>query len=171
MNAVLIYSLAISGNNIFAGGYIGGIFLSTDNGNSWAEKNTGLTITSIRSLAISGNNIFAGTRGGGIFKTKLTDLGISNVEEKVKFSSAGISLFPNPSENTIKIKYTNDMSGQVKITLTDINGNIKMEQVRNSEGLGEQTDVIDTTTLEAGTYFVKVQTGKVNTVNKVVIVK
>ena len=60
-----ILFLAISGNNIFAGTYGGGVYLSTDNGSNWTQ--TGLTNTWVYSLAISGNYIFAGTYGGGVF--------------------------------------------------------------------------------------------------------
>jgi hypothetical protein len=67
-----IYSLAISGNNIFAG-TLSGIFLSTNNGSSWND--IGLTGLLVYSLAISGCNIFAGTWGDGIFLS--TDNGSS----------------------------------------------------------------------------------------------
>ncbi|HTO34828.1 MAG TPA: hypothetical protein VLZ72_01200, partial [Flavobacterium sp.] len=56
-----VLSLAISGTNIFAGTYGGGVFLSSNNGSSWTEVNNGLPSTRVLSLAISGTNIFAGT--------------------------------------------------------------------------------------------------------------
>ena len=125
----------------------------------------------INSLTIDklGNLWIATSKGLAVFKEGGVNLPTSVNDEKKDIPN--FSVFPNPSENTIKIKYTNDISGQVKITLTDMNGNIKMEQVRNSEDSGEQTDIIDTSALEAGTYFVKVEAGKVSGVNKVVIVK
>jgi len=55
---------AVSGRNIFAGTYGGGVFLSTNNGTSWTQVNNGLTNTVVLSLAVSGTNIFAGTYGG-----------------------------------------------------------------------------------------------------------
>jgi hypothetical protein len=61
--------LLISGNNILAGTYGGGIYLSSDNGNNWTEKNSGLKSRDILSLSISGNNVYAGTQGFGIFMT------------------------------------------------------------------------------------------------------
>ena len=70
-----ISCFAVSGNNIFAGVAVPvygtglGVFLSTDNGNSWTAVNTGLTNLNIQAIAISGSNIFAGTNGGGIFLT------------------------------------------------------------------------------------------------------
>ena len=50
--------IAISGNNIFAGTY-GGVYLSTNNGNSWAKMNTGLTNLSVKSLALSHSSLAA----------------------------------------------------------------------------------------------------------------
>ena len=53
----------VSGTNIFAGSYGGGVFLSTDNGESWNPVNNGLDLN-VTSLAVSGSNIFAGTLSG-----------------------------------------------------------------------------------------------------------
>lgn len=143
-------------------------------GTNWTEynvNNSGLPDNSIQAISVDklGNLWIATSNGLAIFKEGGVNLPTGVSEEKKDIPS--FSVFPNPSENTIKIKYTNDMSGQVKITLTDMNGDIKVEQVRNSEVSGEQTDIIDTSTLQAGTYFVKVDAGKVSAVNKVVIVK
>ena len=54
-----IFSLAVSGTNIFAG-TDEGVFRSTDNGSSWTGINNGLTNSfGVYSLIVSGNNIFA----------------------------------------------------------------------------------------------------------------
>jgi photosystem II stability/assembly factor-like uncharacterized protein len=66
-NTGSIYSLAVSGKNIFAGTSQSGVFLSTNNGKSWTPVNTGLTKTYIKALAIIGTNIFAGVSQGGVF--------------------------------------------------------------------------------------------------------
>ena len=59
-----VFSLTSSGTNVFNGG----IFLTTDNGTSWTEKNSGLTNKSVYSLTVSGSNVFAGT-DDGVFVT------------------------------------------------------------------------------------------------------
>ncbi|MGD0710914.1 MAG: T9SS type A sorting domain-containing protein [Bacteroidales bacterium] len=61
-----VMCLAINGNNIFAGTYEDGMYLSTNNGSSWSAINNGLTDSVILSLVIKGDSIFAGT-GGGVF--------------------------------------------------------------------------------------------------------
>ncbi len=64
-----VWAFAISGSNIFAGTIpssgIGGVYLSSNNGVSWAAVNNGLinpptTYCYVYALAISGSNIFAG---------------------------------------------------------------------------------------------------------------
>ncbi|MEJ5306550.1 MAG: T9SS type A sorting domain-containing protein [Ignavibacteria bacterium] len=56
------------GVNLFAGGG-GGVFLSTNNGNSWSSIKQGLTNTDVRSLVFLGTDLFAGTYGGGVFRS------------------------------------------------------------------------------------------------------
>lgn len=65
-----VVSLAVGGTNIFAGTYDRGIFLSTNNGTSWTQVNSGLTSSSniFKSLVISGTNIFAGS-GLGVYRS------------------------------------------------------------------------------------------------------
>lgn len=69
-----IQSIAVKGNNIFAGKFGGGVFLSTDNGNNWSERNIGITNTFVESVATNGDFVCVGTwddltgyRRGGVF--------------------------------------------------------------------------------------------------------
>ena len=59
------FSFVVSGNNIFTGTFNTGVFLSSNNGSSWAQ--TGLNNQYVISLAANGSNIFAGTYGGGLY--------------------------------------------------------------------------------------------------------
>lgn len=60
-----IGSLAINANGDAFAGAFGGVFRSTDNGDSWQQINNGLTNTLVRTLAINDNSdIFAGTSDG-----------------------------------------------------------------------------------------------------------
>ena len=64
-----VRSLLVEGLDLFAGTNGGGIFLSTDNGSSWAEANTGLSNKTVNALAATGSNLFAGTNGGVFLST------------------------------------------------------------------------------------------------------
>jgi len=72
-----VRSLAVDGPNIYvgtqeSGSGNGGIFLSTNGGNSWTPVSNGLLInqnTTVRSIAVSGTNIFAAMDDGGVFRS------------------------------------------------------------------------------------------------------
>jgi photosystem II stability/assembly factor-like uncharacterized protein len=61
-----VYSLAMSGMNLFAGTN-NGVFLSTNYGTSWAAVNIGLSNLEVQAIAVNGTNLFVGTFGGGVF--------------------------------------------------------------------------------------------------------
>ena len=65
-----VLALAVKNNNLFAGTYGGGVFLSTDNGSTWNPVNNGLSTYRayyIRTLVTIDTNLYAGTDSAGIF--------------------------------------------------------------------------------------------------------
>src|SRR5262245_49238819 len=59
-----------SNEEIFAGTAGGGIFRSSDNGNSWTSVNNGLTGMDVWALTVTQDDqIFAGTSSGGVFRS------------------------------------------------------------------------------------------------------
>ncbi len=59
-----VYSLAVNGSNLYAGGM--GVRITTNNGTGWTETGSGLPSSAISCLAVSGANLFAGA-GGPMF--------------------------------------------------------------------------------------------------------
>jgi len=75
-----VSSFCATGENLFAGAFHGGVFLSTDNGANWTTVNRGLprwdppyppVITSIFGLTFIGQNLFAGTDHGVYMSTNM----------------------------------------------------------------------------------------------------
>jgi hypothetical protein len=64
-----ISSLAVIGNNIFAGVVDYGVYISNNNGASWTAVNNGLTSHYVLSLAVVGTDLFVGTYYDGVFKS------------------------------------------------------------------------------------------------------
>jgi hypothetical protein len=67
--AIILSSGTASGSDIFAGtgyarGSIGGVYVSTDDGDNWSPCNDGLTNHEIGHLYSDGSNLFAATNGG-----------------------------------------------------------------------------------------------------------
>jgi photosystem II stability/assembly factor-like uncharacterized protein len=68
----MVFSLAVkliggSDTALFAGTWFGGMFRSTNHGDSWTQVDFGLRNHSVRSLAVCDTNIFAGTDSGGVY--------------------------------------------------------------------------------------------------------
>lgn len=62
-----ITSVISGGSYLFAGSATGGVYRSSNSGDSWQSVNTGLSNTKVSALYFTNNNLYAGTIGGGIF--------------------------------------------------------------------------------------------------------
>ena len=60
----IIFGLFVNGTTVLAGTGGGGIYRSTDSGQSWVLSNTGNASIETRAFAMIGTTIFAGTNGG-----------------------------------------------------------------------------------------------------------
>ncbi|MBS1516581.1 MAG: T9SS type A sorting domain-containing protein [Bacteroidetes bacterium] len=95
--SVNITSLTGLGANIFAGSSGEGVYLSSNNGTSWAAVNNGLTQLAVSALAFSGSTLFAGTQDG-VFASQnngsnwfLSNTGI--VGRIVSFAVSGTNIY------------------------------------------------------------------------------
>jgi len=98
------YALAVVGNNIFLGTNYG-LYFSSDKGSSWEIRNDGLKSTNIRALSIKGDTIYAGTISGGMHRARLSDFGITSVEENNINTENYLYTFPpfpNPATKEVR---------------------------------------------------------------------
>ncbi len=181
------YKLAAIGNNIFASCYTG-VHLSSDDGNSWAAVNNGLTdSTSVGDLVISGSNIFAGTNSGvflssdngsnwtaisnsGLTNTSIENLAINGsyifavidgIVWKRPLSEVGIESINNKEINIAV--YPNPGTNSITVetpqkALIEIN-NIQGKQIKTIETRENKT-IIDVSSLKSEMYYIKVKTEK-----------
>ena len=85
-----IWSLAISGNNIFAG-TADGVFLSTNNGSSWTEADAGLLDLGVQALIAYNGYIYASS--DGVFKSANNGASWTNANGGGYISGAPINAF------------------------------------------------------------------------------
>jgi photosystem II stability/assembly factor-like uncharacterized protein len=62
-----VFALASSGTYLYAGTFLGGLFVSNNNGQSWAPSDSGLSTSSVISLTTYGSDVLAGTYANGLF--------------------------------------------------------------------------------------------------------
>lgn len=112
LTTIDIRALAVSGANLFAGGYEvagspGGVFFSTDKGANWTPRNTGLTNRSIISLGINGTSLFAGTNGAGVYFSSNNGLNWTQVNSGL----SGLSLTVNTFYSSGSVVYAGTQEG------------------------------------------------------------
>jgi len=75
LDNVSCFALYTQGSTVFAGTMGGGVYRSTDNGNSWTQVNNGLTMLHVYAITANSNYVFAGTyhngniSGQGVFRS------------------------------------------------------------------------------------------------------
>ncbi len=115
-----IYSFAISGTNIYAGGAKSKVLLSVDNGSTWSQvSNTGMPLVYpgnnniVHTLLVSGSKLLAGTDSGVYVSTNnasswlRTSLGIPANVGVVALAKCGTIIFAS-GKNAIMYKSTDD---------------------------------------------------------------
>lgn len=91
--------ITVYGTVVFTETNSGGMFRSTDEGNSWAPVNSGLIKKSIYSLISTNYGVFAGTRTGVFRSTDLgeswikTNAGMDTIPSEIKFAKNSKYLF------------------------------------------------------------------------------
>ena len=108
-----ITCFAVDNTTIFAGTYSGGVYLSTNNGQSWTAAKAGLINTNTRVLAADGMHLYAGTEvmyGGGLFVS--TNNGAS-------WTASGLAL---QGVNVLALRGKNLFAGSNGLFLSTNNG-------------------------------------------------
>jgi len=87
----------------------------------------------------------------------------------VKTENFNVLIYPNPSNGNLNIEYTLDKADFVNISLISINGSFSKSILSAKEEQGKHNININDLQLQAGTYFVKVQSNNTTSVKKIII--
>jgi hypothetical protein len=161
--------------NVFAGTLSGGVFCSTNNGESWTAINDGLTHQQIWSLTIdSSGHLLAGTNGGGVFRSLRPTTGVQERANPLPRSFKLRQNFPNPFSHETRISFTLPSSEFVIVKVYDLLGKeiATLLSQRLAAGDHELKWSIDPRlSLPAGVYFYRLQTRALMDTKKVVMIK
>ena len=116
--------------------------------------------------------IFAATYGRGLYRcdNHLTlDNSDVNVEENTLTETLGISIYPNPIVNNATIKFDLDNSADVSYQIYDLSGRVVSSVSLGKYPQGSHNVNFSVNNLNAGTYIIKVQTGKTSETTKILV--
>ena len=178
-----ILSLATTGNIIFAGtdnysAGSSGVYLSTNNGASWLNKNQGFNvIPTVSTLLISNNYIFAGTYSYSLWRRSLSDIiGLKQISEIVPAVYSLHQNYPNPFNPSTKIRYKIKDSRFVTLKVYDILGKEIVTLVNEKQSPGEyevpfSINQFSGYQLPSGVYFYQLRAGDLVETKKMILLK
>jgi hypothetical protein len=192
---ISVLALTTNGNYIFAGAAIwslsyGGVFLSSDNGDSWILKKQGMSSSSVSSLATTSQYIFAGT-DSSVWRRSLSEIiGIENISTEIPSGFSLSQNYPNPFNPVTKIKFTvangfpiktfpintgqvgNDKGGVfVTLKVFDVLGREVETLVNEQLQPGIYEVEWNASQFSSGVYFYQFRAGDFNAVMKMVLIR
>lgn len=171
----VIRSIALYESNIIVGtgGY--GAYVSTDNGMTWEENDTGFpnSFAEIFALTISNTKVYAGTLFRGAWERPLTDYvtDVEIVSDNLPLSFNLAQNYPNPFNPTTTIKYSIPESGNVSLKVYNILGNEVVSLINEEKTPGVYSVTFDAGNLPSGVYFYKIRAGNYFETKKMLLIK
>jgi hypothetical protein len=173
-------SIAIDGNNIFIGGSEG-VFLSSNNGLNWVNKNQGFNYNppTLNALLIANNYIFAGDVGA-TWRRELWEItGMQNTNTEIPSKYSLSQNYPNPFNPVTKIKFDikkefrsqSAWAEEVKLSIYDILGRKIKDLVNENLQPGSYEVTFDGSNLPSGVYFYQLRVGDFVQTRKLVLLK
>ena len=158
--------------NIIVVGTSEGAFVTENGGASWENASAGFEGTPVFEVRQSwrtfeeGNNrpgeIYIGTYGRGIWKTEAY-LGIGQHGTNNNGSmEAKLLTYPNPSNANTTLSFELNKGGAVDVAVYSITGRLVKQIKKSNMPSGENEVFIDAEDLPAGTYIIKLVSGKQN---------
>jgi photosystem II stability/assembly factor-like uncharacterized protein len=171
--ATSVLAFACSGENVFAGTYRNGAFLSTDHGEHWNAINTGWGNECVETLAIMDGYLYAGLagwsggRGRSVWKRPLADI-LTSMPSTGRDAPERFHLaqnYPNPFNPSSDIRYQvpapHGAAGSefriVKLAVYDLLGREVVVLVNEQQAPGNYQVRFDGTGLPSGVYFYRIQ--------------
>lgn len=156
--------------------YVGtdiGVFYKNDNMNQFELYSNGLPTVLVEEMEIqvSEGYIYACTYGRGLWKVPLYSTIVGIEEERLaQNSSVELSVYPNPFEDRLEIKYDLKEKLDVQMEIIDLQGRVIYSHFDSNPQLGLNSLNIDSkiAELNAGMYVLKFRTGDEEITEKII---
>ena len=167
-----IYSFAMIGSTIIAGSDGYGVYISSDNGASWVQKNEGFTGgPKVYGLCVLNSYIFAATDYSE-YRRGINELnGVELISAEIPETFSLSQNYPNPFNPVTNIKFSIPKTGNVKLAVYDITGKEVMILLNGNLSAGTYNTDLDASKLASGVYFYRLETEEYQNVKKMILVK
>jgi len=153
-------SFALSGSNLFAGSFFGGVYLFNDSSRDWQLADSGLpSSNAVEALAISNGYLFAGT-ANGIWRRPLSEMITSVDDDSRRRSPMEFSLdqnFPEPFNPSTTIRYDIPTASHVSMKIYNLLGQTVSTLTEGIQQPGEQSDQWNAAGFSSGVYFYRLE--------------
>jgi photosystem II stability/assembly factor-like uncharacterized protein len=179
-----VRELIVNKNNIYASTDNGfnpsGIFISSDNGNSWTIIDdttykypvSGIYAPEINALIVNDKYLFIGTKGKGVWKYPIENL--VSVQEKNSKQPNEYKLsqnYPNPFNPSTTITYSLPKRSFVTLKIYDLLGRELTTLVNEEKPGGTYKVTWNAQNIPSSVYFYKITAGGYSKVNKMILLK
>lgn len=150
-----------------------GVIYSTDQGNSWQSKNSGLSNPEIQTITRNDENVFIGTTSSGVWKRPLSEV-LTEVENKTNIIPTGFILkqnYPNPFNPTTTISFTLPSKSFVSLKIFDVMGREVSILIDEELSAGKQTRQWNAVDVASGMYFYQLKAGSFTETKKLLLLR
>ena len=155
----MLSCMAVSDPFIIVGTIDSGVYLSSDYGATWEQKNEGLGGLVIYGLTIADGYVYASTQFHSCWKRPLPDLiSVKKTGYPVPKQFSLYQNYPNPFNPVTEIKYDLPSAGIVKISVYDILGREIAVLKNEKQTAGTYNIEWNASNFASGVYIYKIET-------------
>ena len=172
LSVQFVYSIATTGNKIYVASWTGGVFSSTDNGNTWTSLGMGGLGVSTLVVNPNSDDLFVGTKDGQIFLSRsssVTDIGDNDNASPTEYKLA--QNYPNPFNPSTTIEFVVPTAGIYTLKVYNTLGQEVAKLVENELASGLHKVTFDASKLSSGMYIYKLSGNNVNVSKKMILMK
>jgi len=149
------------------------VLLSTDNGDTWEEINSGMPeLISARSFAFSSNGrLFAGTNNGGVFRSKESTVTVKSIKASTLASFSLEQNYPNPFNPTTTIQFSLPHTSFVTLKVFNILGEEVSTLVAERLAGGKYNVEWNGNGFVSGVYYYRLKTEQFVETKKLILLK
>ncbi|MBL7883381.1 MAG: T9SS type A sorting domain-containing protein, partial [Bacteroidia bacterium] len=120
----------------------------------WLANGKKIPVLQIDANQIGGNLVVSNVQFLDSLRSNVPHIGINESDLPI----TNISIYPNPSNSQINLSYTLSTTENVVISIVDILGKEVLKVVNEKQMLGDHKKLINISNLDAGAYFIQLNT-------------